>query len=390
MAMTMTMAMGRSTPVSEIERRAGARTWVVKLGSALLTRDGKGLDEPAIQGWVDQIAQLREHGIQVVLVSSGAIAEGVSRLGLERRPEMLHELQALAAIGQMGLVQVYERAFQQHGTHTAQVLLTHDDVADRRRYLNARSTLRTLLRYAVVPVVNENDTVATSEIRVGDNDTLAGLVSNLVEAEALVILTDQQGLFTADPRDNPGAELVRDARAGDPALDTMAGDSGALGRGGMRTKLRAASLAARSGAVTYIVSGREPQILTRLFDGDCPGTRLSASNAPMAARKQWLAGLVRVPSAVELDAGAVRVLRESGRSLLPVGVRGVRGEFGRGEVVACLNDAGNEIARGLVNYDAREVRAIMGKPSNKIMQSLGYTREPELIHRDNLVLSDIS
>lgn len=380
----MTMAM----VMAEGERRNGSRTWVVKLGSALLTREGRGLDEAAIQGWVDQIEQLRAHNIQVVLVSSGAIAEGLSRLGLARRPEMLQELQALAAIGQMGLVQVYERAFQLHGTHTAQVLLTHDDVSDRRRYLNARSTLRALLGYGVVPVVNENDTVATSEIRLGDNDTLAGLVANLVEAESLVILTDQRGLFTADPRHVADAQLVSDANAGDPELEAMAGDSGALGRGGMRTKLRAAALAARSGATTYIVSGREPQVLTNLLDDVCSGTRLRAANAPMAARKQWLAGLVRVAGSIELDAGAVRVLQDSGRSLLAVGVADVRGEFGRGEVVACVSASGAEIARGLVNYDAREVRAIMGKPSAEIAQSLGYTREPELIHRDNLVLSD--
>jgi glutamate 5-kinase len=370
------------------ERQAASRTWVVKLGSALLTRDGKGLDEDAIQGWVDQIEQLRAQSIQVVLVSSGAIAEGLSRLALARRPQMLHELQALAAIGQMGLVQVYERAFQHHGTHTAQVLLTHDDVADRRRYLNARGTLRTLLGYGVVPVVNENDTVATSEIRLGDNDTLAGLVANLVEAESLVILTDQRGLFTDDPRRNPDAQLVTDASAGDSTLEAMAGDSGALGRGGMRTKLRAATLAARSGANTYIVNGREEQVLIRLRDGDCSGTRLRAASAPIAARKQWLASLVRVPGTIELDAGAVRVLRDSGRSLLPVGVREVRGDFGRGEVVGCIDDAGAEVARGLVNYNAREVRAIMGKPSAQIADLLGYTREPELIHRDNLLLSN--
>ena len=287
----------------ESDRRPALRTWVVKLGSALLTCDGKGLDERAIQGWVDQIEQLRAHSIQVVLVSSGAIAEGLSRLALERRPEMLHELQALAAIGQMGLVQVYERAFQRHGTHTAQVLLTHDDVSNRRRYLNARSTLRTLLGYGVVPVVNENDTVATNEIRVGDNDTLAGLVANLVEAESLVILTDQNGLFTADPRSNFDAQLVSDACAGDPTLEVMAGGSGALGRGGMLTKLRAAALAARSGATTYIVNGRQEQVLTQLRDGKCSGTRLRAASAPIAARKQWLAGLVRVPGAIEIDAG---------------------------------------------------------------------------------------
>ena len=368
---------------------AGARRvrWVVKVGSALLTRDGHGLDEPRIACWVDQLASLRRRGLEVVLVSSGAIAEGMSRLGLSRRPQAVHELQALAAVGQMGLVQVYERAFWRHGTHTAQILLTHEDVADRRRYLNARSTFRTLLGYDVVPVVNENDTVATNEIRLGDNDTLAGLVANLVEAELLVILTDQAGLFSADPRLHAGATLIADGHAGDPALDAMAGGSGALGRGGMRTKLGAAALAARSGAATRIASGREPEVLQRLFDGEALGTLLRPDRAPLAARKQWLAGQVRVRGRLELDDGAVTVLRRSGRSLLAVGVRGVAGDFGRGEVVACVDVRGVEVARGLVNYDASEVRAIMGKPSSGILESLGYMREPELIHRDNLVVT---
>lgn len=373
-----------SEPATEGVRRV---RWVVKIGSALLTRDGRGLDEPRIQSWVDQLAALRRRGLEIVLVSSGAIAEGMSRLRLARRPEALHELQALAAVGQMGLVQVYERAFWRHGTHTAQILLTHEDVADRRRYLNARSTFRMLLAYDVVPVVNENDTVATNEIRLGDNDTLAGLVANLVEAELLIILTDQAGLFSADPRLDPGAQLIREGRAGDPALDAMAGAGSSLGRGGMRTKLGAAALAARSGAATRITSGREHDVLLRLFDGEAVGTLLRADSAPLAARKQWLAGQVRVRGKLELDDGAVRVLRGSGRSLLSVGVRAVAGEFGRGEVVACVDAAGVEVARGLVNYDAGEVRAIMGKPSSAIVNVLGYMREPELIHRDNLVVA---
>ncbi len=372
--------------MSDPRPAAARRRWVVKLGSALLTRDGRGLDEPAIRVWVDQLAALRDHGVDVVVVSSGAIAEGMSRLGLARRPEALQDLQALAAVGQMGLVQVYERAFQRHGTHAAQVLLTHEDVADRRRYLNARTTFRSLLAYGVVPVVNENDTVATSEIRLGDNDTLAGLVANLVEAERLVILTDQAGLFTADPRVDPSASLVREGRAGDPALDAMAGGGGALGRGGMVTKLRAAALAARSGADTWIVSGREPEVLLRLHRGQPTGTHLTCGRAPLAARKQWLAGQLRVLGRLELDDGAVAVLRTSGRSLLAVGVCAVEGEFGRGELVACVDGRGREVARGLVNYDAAEVRAIRGQPSGRIAELLGYVREPELIHRDNLVL----
>jgi len=364
-----------------------SRRWVVKFGSALLTRNGLGLDRAALEVWVDDLGALRREGVELVVVSSGAIAEGLSRMGLTRRPEALHELRALAAIGQMGLARAYEQAFWRHGIRTAQVLLTHEDVSDRRRYLNARTTLRSLLDYAVVPVVNENDTVATIEIRLGDNDTLAGLVANLVEAEQLVILTDQAGLFSADPRRDPQARLVQEGRAGDPRLDAMAGEGGALGRGGMRTKLRAAALAARSGAVTRIVSGHQPQVLARLLRGESPGTRLVPDSAPLAARKQWLAGQLRVRGRLEIDDGAVQVLRGSGRSLLAVGVRAVEGEFGRGEVVACVDARGEEIARGLVNYDAGEVRAIRGQPSSRIRELLGYVREPELIHRDNLVIT---
>ena len=365
---------------------APRQCWVVKLGSALLTGDGRGLDIESVQGWVDDIVRLQRRGVQVVLVSSGAIAEGMSRLGLSDRPKGLHQLQALAAVGQMGLIQAYERAFLAHGRHTAQVLLTHEDVADRRRYLNARTTLRALLAYGVTPVVNENDTVATNEIRFGDNDTLAGLVANLVEANTLVILTDQAGLYTADPRHTPDAELVREAEAGAPHLQTMAGDGSALGRGGMRSKLSAATLAARCGAATRIASGREPQVLNRLFEGEQVGTYLSPGGAPLAARKQWLAGQVRANGTLHIDDGAVQVLCRSGRSLLAVGVSAVEGEFERGELVTVLSPRGVAVARGLVNYDADEVRRIAGQPSSAIGALLGYEREPELIHRDNLVV----
>jgi glutamate 5-kinase len=368
-------------------REAGrARRWVVKLGSALLTRDGRGLDVPAIDAWAAQCVQLCQRGVEVVIVSSAAVAEGMNRLGLHERPESLNALQALAAVGQMGLVHVYEQVFQAHGRHTAQVLLTHEDVADRRRYLNARSTLRTLLEFGVTPIINENDTVATSELRFGDNDTLAGLVSNLVEAETLVILTDQAGLYTADPRRDPAAQLVRSGRAGDPELEALAGPGSTLGRGGMQTKLRAAALAARSGTGTFIVSGREERVLLRLLEGDCTGTWLAPASAPLAARKQWLAGQVRTRGALVLDDGAVAVLRRSGRSLLAVGIQAVQGRFGRGEVVSCRSAQGEEIARGLVNYDASEVERVLGLPSEQISQRLGYVREPEVIHRDNLVV----
>ncbi len=370
--------------------RAPARrpAWVVKIGSSLLTAAGRGLDRDAIGSWVEQMVALRRHDIDLVLVSSGSIAEGMSRLGWRRRPVALHELQAAAAVGQMGLVQVYESFFQRHGLHTAQVLLTHEDLADRRRYLNARSTLRTLLGLDAVPVVNENDTVANDEIRFGDNDTLAGLVANLVEAQLLVILTDRAGLYTRDPRFDPDARRVETAHAGDPELEKMAGEGGALGRGGMRTKLQAARLAARSGTTSIIASGRDPAILERIYGGEPVGTRLSPGQAPMTARKRWLAGQLRVRGRLLLDAGAVRVLQDSGRSLLPVGVRGVEGSFSRGELVACVDPHAREVARGLVNYSAEETRRIMGQPSERIVELLGYVDEPELIHRDNLVLTE--
>ncbi|HQU16856.1 MAG: glutamate 5-kinase [Chromatiales bacterium 21-64-14] len=369
------------------EQLAHSRRWVVKVGSSLVTADGRGLDGCALDGWVSQLAALRQAGREPVLVSSGAVAEGMVRLGWQERPRALYELQAAAAVGQMGMVQAYEARFQRFGMHTAQVLLTHDDLADRKRYLNARTTLRTLLRLGVVPVVNENDTVADEEIRFGDNDTLAALVANLVEADLLVILTDQDGLFDRDPRADPQARLIRDGRAGDPVLESLAGTgSGRLGRGGMRTKVRAAALAGRSGCATLIVHGRTPRVLERLAEAEPMGTLLLPGQEPLAARKQWLAGQLQVRGRMVLDEGAVRVLRESGRSLLPVGVKAVEGEFARGELVACVDPAGTPVARGLVNYGAAESRRIAGHPSHRIEALLGYVDEPELIHRDNLVI----
>jgi glutamate 5-kinase len=364
-----------------------SRRWVIKIGSALLTADGHGLDHAAITGWVTQMATLRARGIELVLVSSGAVAEGMMRLGWSKRPHALFEQQAAAAVGQMGLVQAYESCFRQHAIHTAQVLLTHEDLTDRQRYLNARSTLCTLLGLGVVPVVNENDTVVTDEIRFGDNDTLAARVANLVEADSLVILTDQAGLFDRDPRQHPEAVLICDASASDTALERLVGEAGSLGRGGMLTKLRAARLAARSGAATVIASGREPDVLLRIVDGAGLGTFLQPDCEPLAARKQWLAGQLQSRGELVLDDGAVKVLQESGRSLLPVGVVAVRGDFRRGEVVACVDGSGREIARGLVNYPADEARRIMGRPSGELESALGYVDEPELIHRNNLVLS---
>lgn len=359
---------------------------VVKIGSALLTRSGQGLNIEAIEEWVRQLAELRAHDVEVVLVTSGAVAAGMQRMGRTERPHALHELQAMAAIGQMSLVQAYETAFQRHGRHTAQVLLTHDDLADRNRYLNSRSTLRTLLDFGVVPIINENDTVATEEIRFSDNDSLAALVTGLVEADLLLILTDQQGLYEADPRTNPQATLVSEGKAGDPTLLAMAGDPGALGRGGMRTKLLAAERAAHSGAATVIASGREANAIVRVLAGEPLGTYLTASQERMTARKQWLAGPTRAAGKLVLDAGAVKMIREAGKSLLPIGVKKVEGEFGRGDVLVCLDPQGHEIARGLTNYDSSEAAKIIGQSSDKIEAILGYVDEPELIHRDNLVI----
>jgi glutamate 5-kinase len=366
---------------------ASARTLVVKVGSSLVTNEGRGLDVSAIARWAAQIAQLRARGKRCALVSSGAIAEGLQRLGWARRPHQIHELQAAAAVGQMGLAQCYESCFREHGLATAQVLLTHDDMADRRRYLNARSTLATLLDLGVIPVINENDTVVTDEIKVGDNDTLGALVAGLVEAEALVILTDQAGLHEGDPRRDPGARLVEEAVAGEARLEAMAGGTGsALARGGMLTKVLAAKRAARGGAHTVIASGREPDVLLRLAAGERIGTLLRAQTTPLAARKQWLADHLTVSGRVVLDEGAVRALARDGKSLLPVGVTAVQGEFERGAVIGCLDPAGREIARGLVNYSAAECRLIMRRPSSEIESVLGYVDGPELIHRDNLVV----
>jgi len=366
---------------------AAARRLVVKVGSSLVTNQGQGLDISALARWAAQIAQLRQMNREVVLVSSGAVAEGMQRLGWKKRPKSVHELQAAAAVGQMGLVQVYESCFRQHNLLTSQILLTHDDLADRKRYLNARSTLRTLLGLGVIPIINENDPVATDEIRVGDNDTLGSLVTNLIEADALIILTDQAGLFEADPRKQPDAKLVRIADAADPTLEKMAGGAGSqIGLGGMLTKVIAAQRAARSGAHTVIASGHEQDVLVRLIRGEAIGTLLRAQSATLAARKQWLADHLQLRGSITLDAGAVRALANDGKSLLPIGVNDVSGEFERGEAVSCRDEAGAEIARGLINYSASETRRILRSPSSEIEARLGYVDDLELIHRDNLVL----
>ncbi|MEW8660126.1 MAG: glutamate 5-kinase [Candidatus Thiodiazotropha endolucinida] len=369
------------------EKIATSKRWVIKIGSALLTADGKGISHGVLAGWVEQMAALRHAGHEILLVSSGAVAEGMSRMGWSNRPHNLNELQAAAAIGQMGLVHAWEACFQKYGLHTAQILLTRNDLDDRSRYLNARSTLRTLLELGVVPVVNENDTVTTDELRFGDNDTLAALVANLIEADLLVLLTDQEGLFDADPRFNPSASLIHETRVDNPQLDAVAGGSvGGLGLGGMVTKVRAARLAARSGTGTVIASGLRNRVVEAISRGETVGTLLVPVQEPQAARKRWLAGQLQPRGSLVLDDGAVRVLREQGSSLLAVGVSRVNGDFARGEVVVCLDRTGSEVARGLVNYNAQETLRIMGKPSHRIEELLGYVDEDELIHRDNLVL----
>lgn len=361
---------------------------VVKVGSALVTNDGRGLDFEAIARWATQIAALQKAGKEVLLVSSGAIAEGVLRLGWKSRPKRLFELQAAAAVGQMGLVQAYETRFAGHGIKTAQILLTHADLADRERYLNARDTLIEILRLGCVPIINENDTVVSDEIKVGDNDTLGALVTNLVEADAFVILTDQKGLYTADPRKDPTAVFVAQAVAGDPALEKMAGGAAStLSKGGMITKILAAKRAARSGAATIIASGREKDVLIRLSQGEAIGTELSPRQAPMHARSQWLADHLRCEGRVILDAGAAAALLKRKTSLLPVGVKAVEGDFVRGDVVACTDEKGVEIARGLANYASSEIRMIKGKHTEEIEGVLGYCAQPEFIHRDNLVMT---
>lgn len=373
--------------MSNRQTLTSAKTWVIKIGSSLLTDDGKGLNRTSMAAWVGQVAGFCQAGISVVLVSSGAVAEGVLRLGLKKRPSSIQEQQAAAAVGQMGLIQAYESEFQKFGLHTAQILLTHDDLSNRKRYLNARTTLKTLLELGVVPVINENDTVVTDEICFGDNDTLAGLVSNLINAEVMVILTDQEGLYESDPRTNPDARLVSEAKSSDDSLFDFAGSGvGALGRGGMLTKVRAARLAARSGTYTCIASGRESGILEKLRAGEAKGTLLLPESGPLASRKQWLAGHLKVKGTLVLDAGAVKVLKNSGKSLLPVGIKSASGRFQRGEVVSCEDEAGKPVARGLVNYDSEETAKIIGHSTDEIISLLGYDGDHEIIHRDNLVL----
>jgi glutamate 5-kinase len=365
-----------------------ARRIVVKVGSSLVTDEGRGLDADAIGQWCRQMAALAAQGRELVMVSSGAVAEGMKRLGWRERPKELHELQAAAAVGQMGLAQIYETQLRHNGIASAQVLLTHADLADRERYLNARSTLLTLLRLRVLPVINENDTVVNDEIKFGDNDTLGALVANLVEADALVILTDQKGLYTADPRKDPSARFVHEAAAGSPDLEEMAGGAGSsIGRGGMITKVLAAKRAARSGASTVIAWGREPDVLLRLAAGEAIGTALIAATPKLAARKQWMANHLQLRGAVVVDDGAAAKLRDGGKSLLPIGVVEVSGEFHRGDVIAVRSMAGTEIARGLANYSSAEARLIARKASGEIERLLGFANEPEMIHRDNLVLA---
>ena len=388
--MTESIATSPASPISEASRQLlrNARRIVVKVGSSLVTNEGRGLDEEAIGEWSRQLAGLARQGREVIMVSSGAIAEGMKRLGWRTRPSEVPALQAAAAVGQMGLAQMYETQLRANGMGSAQVLLTHADLADRERYLNARSTLLTLLQHQVLPVINENDTVVNDEIKFGDNDTLGALVANLVEADLLVILTDQKGLYTADPRKNPDATFVHEARAGDLALEAMAGGAGSsIGKGGMLTKILAAKRAAGSGASTLIAWGRERDALLRVARGENIGTLLVAQTAKQQARKQWMADHLQLRGSVSVDAGAAHKLRTEGKSLLPIGMTAVEGDFSRGDVIAIRDEEGVELARGLANYAAAEARLLCRKPSSEFESLLGYTAEPEMVHRDNLILS---
>ncbi len=369
------------------ERLTHGKRWVIKVGSTLLTADGKGLDHELIEQWSAQMATMAAEGHDVVLVSSGSIAEGLTRLGWQQRPTVVHELQAAAAVGQMGLIQAYESVFKRFNRNTAQVLLTHEDMSNRRRYLNARATLNTLLGFGVVPIVNENDTVTTAEIKLGDNDTLAAMVVSLIEADVLVILTDQAGLYDKDPRSHSDAKLLDKANASDRAIHALAGPSGSqFGSGGMYTKIQAAERAAKTGATTVIASGREIDVLLRLKNGEHLGTMLTTEQAPQDARKRWLSNQLRVNGTVTIDAGAVKNLHQRGASLLTVGVTHCSGDFQRGELVACVDEQQREQARGLINYSAKDTRKLLGCTSEQISDILGYENEPELIHRNNMVL----
>ncbi len=382
------MLTGSAPPAGQTHALKNARRIVVKVGSSLVTNEGRGLDEEAIGQWSQELAALVKQGRELIMVSSGAIAEGMKRLGWRVRPKAVNELQAAAAVGQMGLVQMYESKLRECGVGSAQVLLTHADLADRERYLNARSTLLTLLKLGVVPVINENDTVVNDEIKFGDNDTLGALVANLVEADALIILTDQKGLYTADPRRNPAAEFVYQAQAGDLQLEMMAGGAGSgIGTGGMITKILAAKRAAGSGASTVIAWGREPRVLQRLCAGEAIGTSLLAQTPKHQARKRWMADHLQLRGAVVVDDGAVVKIVGEGKSLLPIGMTLVEGDFSRGDVIAVRSSAGKEVARGLANYASSEARLLCRKSSGDFERLLGYVAEAEMIHRDNLVLT---
>ena len=371
------------------EELKNTKRWVIKIGSALLTDDGQGLNKVALSQWVAQMVFLKQQGIEVVLVSSGSIAEGMKRLGWTSRPSALNELQAAASVGQMGLIQAYESQFAEFNIQSAQILMTHDDLSNRKRYLNVKNTIETLLEYGVVPIINENDAVVTDEICFGDNDTLGALTANLISADVMVILTDQHGLYNDNPRENPNAQLISEAKVSRKDIEAMASpEGGALGKGGMYTKVMAAKRAARSGTATMIASGREPDILCKLFKGESFGTLLIPDLEPLTARQQWLAGHLQVKGTLVLDRGAVAMIRSSGKSLLPIGVKSQRGAFQRGEMVVCYDESGHEVARGLINYPANESLKLLGHPSSQIEMILGYLSDESLIHRDNLVLID--
>ncbi len=359
---------------------------VVKIGSSLLTANGQGLDLEAISHWAKQIVDLHHAGHEMILVTSGAVAEGMVRMKLPHRPTDLPSLQACAAIGQMGLIQTWSSVLDRHHIKTAQVLLTHDDLTDRRRYLNSCDALQQLIDWHVIPVINENDTVSTDEIRFGDNDTLAAMVAGQVHADLLIILTDQQGMFDADPRSNPEAKLLSTVRALDETLFEMAGGSGTLGTGGMLTKVRAARLAAKSGCPTLIASGESDRVLARLMAGELLGTLFITDDDRMTAHQQWLAAHLQTAGRLVIDDGAVNAIKTQHRSLLPVGVKAIEGHFDRGDVVECVDRQGKRIAVGRVNFSSRSAELVKGLASDKVYQVLGEARSLEMIHRNHMAI----
>jgi len=365
------------------------KRWVIKIGSSLVTKSSTGLNIKNIKDWAGQINELIDQNINVIIVSSGAIAEGMNRLNLVKRPSSSSRLQALAATGQMGLIQAYEVAFKKYNILTAQMLLTHEDLSNRARYLNAKNTLNNLMQYNIIPIINENDTVSTDEIKFGDNDTLASLVANLSGAEKLIILTDQDGLYTNDPRKVKDSKLIKSISVLDKKLNKYAGPSNnILGRGGMITKISAAKKAAKSNTQTIIANGIKKNILINILNNqDYIGTTIYNKNLAINSKKQWIANSLKIKGKIIVDAGAKKVIKQSGKSLLPVGIKSISGEFKKGDLLAICSSNNIEIATGLTNYGSNELAKIIGMSTARIKKEFGIIDSEVVIHRDNMILS---